>query len=100
MSSVQLVWECLAGDEGTSPAPAPAPRSGLLQVNIWQTVHKFHLTTYGQGWAIQGFGQVGTIPIKAVLQFSVRYDTDTILETNFQPDTIPIQYLRTIFNPI
>ena len=33
-------------------------------------------------------------------QFSTRYDTDTILETNFQPDMIPIRYLKTIFNPI
>ena len=41
-----------------------------------------------QGWPIQGFWQVDTIPTKAVLQFSVRYDTDTILETNVQPDTI------------
>ena len=53
-----------------------------------------------QGWAIQGFGQVDMILLKAVLQFSVRYDTDTITETNFQTDTIPIRYLRTIFNPI
>ena len=53
-----------------------------------------------QGWAIQCFGQVDMIPIKAVLQFSVPYDTDTILETNFQTDTIPIRYLRTISNPI
>ena len=43
-----------------------------------------------QGWAIQGFGQVDTIPIKTLLQFSTRYDTDTILETNFLPDMIPI----------
>ena len=66
--------------------------------------------TIAQEWAIQGFGQVDTIPIKAVLQFSVRYDTDTILETNcqpdtilennFQPDMIPIQYLRPISYPI
>ena len=43
-----------------------------------------------KGWAIQGFGQVNMIPIKALLQFSVGYHTDTILEVNFPPDMIRI----------
>ena len=49
-----------------------------------------------QGWAIQGFGQVDMTPIKALFQYSVRYVTDTILQTSFPPDMILIQYLRPI----
>ena len=74
----------------------------ILDLDLFPEELKGRIVIVGlkQGWAIQSFGQVDTILIKAVLQLLVRYDTDTILLINFQPNTIPIRYLRTVFNQI